>query len=309
MGANRLSALNFQQQMQQQELQRQQQYLQLRLQQDQEQTAQRDFRNSLDLAQYNRQSDRDQSLNTYRDQSLGQRTTHGEQSINERVAVREQRERLFQQKQQAGVLTREDIQQHQDDMQAKRREDASARLGQQNDQFNTMMDWRRQSGTSRDTRAANRLEWEKRKAQIASGDRLGAQELSLRKFKLQQELGALKSQQTNLVHEAEVHKFDEATDDTMLTPLDNITTQIQDNKDSQDDVLRQIREMSVHEGQQPTSGQPPIDEFGPGGGGNLPGGVQSSESGYYVGQVIQTPKGAVVVTGVDNPDDPTVRPM
>lgn len=307
-GANRLSALNFQQQLQQQEQQRQQQYLQLRLQQEQDQGAQRDFRNSLDLAQYNRQSDRDQALGQYQQGSLGLR----QGGLDLRRQALGQRLTELKQKIDAGIASREDTQEFQQKLaeynqgQITQRSD-TAESGRQN-RFDTTMDWKGQHEQAINKRTQDRMDWDQRKFQSSQGLKMTEDEYNFRWKKATEEMSVLIHQAANLSNEAKANQY-------FPDRMQPIQDAIQKNHAAQDDLKRQFGEIEqLHRqalGNQgaPTTQPASPDEFGPGGGGGWPRGVQSSESGYYVGQVIQTPKGAVVVTGVDNPDDPTVRPM
>lgn len=304
-GANRNAAQSWQEQVQAQQLARQQQEMQLRLQQEQDRSAQQDFRNSLDLAQYNRQMGQGQALNDYRTNSLKERTQHGIGVIDERKLAREQRESDFKQKLALGQATEQDTRQHwQDQADARNDEiDLQRQRGKENQyQFDTTSGQRQQRLDATDTRFKARMEWDQRKNTLARGDKMSAQEYAGRRQQLNFE-------KSYLQHQADILQKEEAANQYFPAKLAPIHQDMVNNFKAQQDLESHSQEIEAAHRQsltQPTTQPSGVSETDTPTQG-MPQGVQGSEAGYYIGQVIDTPKGKAIVTGLTNPNDPDVR--
>lgn len=296
-GSNRLAAQQWQQQLQAQQAERQNRILQLQLQREQDAQAQQDFKNSLDVAQYTRQSDRDRALGQYQQGSLDQRQMYQGGDLEMRRLNRQQRENQFQQKQAQGILTREDIQNHQFDVLDAQHDNAMDLEGYRGRNAQDLEGLRQQG---RHDIISQRIA-----AKLGAPARSDVGPINSQLSRLRSHLGVLVSQEHAI--DAQVPMAFTSQQKTGLqAQRDEIKRQQQIVLDEMDRI-----EISNPQGQGMAPSQLGTGEgdyHGPETQG-MPQGVPSTDSGYYLGQIIDTPRGKVRVTKVDDPSDPVVEPI
>lgn len=292
-GYNKMAQQGFENNLQRQQLEDRRRIYEAQIARDEEAKQQQDFKNSLDLAKYNQ-------LGNYRDASLGQRSDQFGQRMDLNRDRMAQRLTELQRKIDAGVATREDVQEHQTTL-------AHYRLGQQNDQFNTRLyqqqnqfddtfGQRQERMKATDTRASNRLEWDRIKTQALMGNKVDEQSYQHHWNQVKAELGSLEAVGKNLSNLARSYQY-------FPDKLAEVSPLLEKNRQDQLDARNHLSEVerlyplhrtsfqpsSPAQPSQPTSITPTEDfssELPP------PEMMNAGQGGLYIGQIVTNPSGA-----------------